>query len=85
MNHLCRSTGSSSGGSSGKKSPPHDDVNLELVDLTPPLPKTIKTNKTMSAKEKGEKESESGGEKRGKNGGGGDCFIQVNEHKKGLR
>ena len=81
LNPPRRSTGSSSGGSSGKKSPPHDDVNLELVDLTPPgLPKI------MSAKEKGEKESESGGgEKRAKNGGGGDCFIQVNEHKKGLR
>ena len=41
--------------------------------------------KIMSAKEKGEKESLSGGEKTKKGGGGGDCFIQVNEHKKGIR
>ena len=39
----------------------------------------------MSAKEKGEKESLSGGEKTKKGSSGGDCFIQVNEHKKGLR
>ena len=80
LNPPRRSTGSSSGGSSGKKSPPHDDVNLELVDLTPPGQPKI-----MSAKEKGEKESLSGGEKTKIGGGGGDCFIQVNELKKGIR
>ncbi len=68
-----RSTGSGGSSSAGKKSP--DQVNLELVDLSP-----------KAMKEKGSDEADGAkGEKKKEEKLNGDYFVQVNEHKKGLR
>lgn len=56
-----------------EKPPPHEAVNLELVDLTPP-----KIMAAPDAPDTGPKSSKLGKEKLG------DYFVPVNEHKKGL-
>ena len=59
--------------SSGSTPTPPEAVNLELVDLTPP--KIMAADQPDSAAAKAKK-----GEAMG-----GDYFIAVNEHKKGIR